>query len=181
MATKTLMTIQQFEALSEKEGVRYELDAGVLISVLASPSLFHNIIRDRLGMRLYLFVNERKLGLISWQTDFQLSENTVRIPDLSFVRAERLEGWDTRERLRGAPDLAIEIASPSDTPDDLARKAQQYLSAGARAVWVLYPEARLAYLYRPGGHIEVREDSQALDNAELLPGFSVGLSEIFGV
>jgi Uma2 family endonuclease len=180
MATKTLMTIQQFEALSEKEGVRYELDAGALISVLASPSLFHNMIRDRLGMKLYSFVDERKLGLVSWETDFQLSETTVRIPDLSFIRAERLEGWDPRERLRGAPDLAIEIASPSDTPDDLVRKAQQYLSAGARAVWVLYPEARLAYLYRPGGHIEVRDETQSLDNAELLPGFSAALAEIFG-
>jgi Uma2 family endonuclease len=84
------------------------------------------------------------------------------------------------QRTSGAPDLAIEIASVSDTPDDLARKAQQYLAAGARAVWVLYPEARLAYLYRPGGHIEVREDTQMLDNPELLPGFSVALAEIFG-
>ena len=84
------------------------------------------------------------------------------------------------QRPQGAPDLAIEIASPSDKPDDLARKAQQYLAAGARAVWVLYPEARLAYLYRRGERIEVRDDSQSLDNPELLPGFGVPLSAIFG-
>jgi len=180
MATKTLMSIEQFDALPDKAGTKYELDAGVLISMLASPSLFHNMIRDRLGMKLYAFVEMRKLGLVSWETDFQLSEATVRIPDLSFLRAERVQGLDPHERPRGAPDLAIEIASVSDTPDDLARKAQQYLAAGARAVWVLYPEARLAYLYRPGGHIEVREDTQALDNPELLPGFSVALAEIFG-
>jgi Uma2 family endonuclease len=96
------------------------------------------------------------------------------------IRAERLQGLDARERLRGAPDLAIEIASPSDHPDDLARKAQQYITAGSRAVWVLYPEARLAYLYSPSGHIEVRDDTQPLDNAELLPGFTVALSAILG-
>jgi Uma2 family endonuclease len=84
------------------------------------------------------------------------------------------------QRPQGAPDLAIEIASPSDKPDDLARKAQQYLAAGARAVWVLYPEAQLAYLYRPGEHIEVRDESQSLDNVDLLPGFSVALSAVFG-
>jgi Uma2 family endonuclease len=180
MATKTLMTMEQYDALPNKEGVKYELDAGVLITVLASPSLFHNMIRDRLGLELYAFVREHKLGLVFWETEFQLSENTVRIPDLSFLRAERLQGLDVHQRLQGAPDLAIEIASPSDKPDDLARKAQQYLAAGARAVWVLYPEARLAYLYRPGERIEVRDDTQPLDNAELLPGFSVALSEIFG-
>jgi Uma2 family endonuclease len=82
--------------------------------------------------------------------------------------------------VQGAPDLAVEIASPSDKPDDLARKAQQYLATGAGAVWVLYPEARLAYLYPPGRSIEARDESQSLDNAELLPGFTVALSEIFG-
>ena len=78
MATKTLMSIEQFDALPDKETERYELDAGVLITVLASPSLFHNIIRDRLGMKLYAFVEARKLGLVSWETDFQLSDSTER-------------------------------------------------------------------------------------------------------
>jgi Uma2 family endonuclease len=180
MATKNVMTLEQFEALPDREGLRYELDAGVLITVLASPSLFHNLIRDRLGMKLYAFVEERNLGLVVWEIEFQFSENTVRIPDLAFLRADRLQGLDVQQRLQGAPDLAVEIASPSDKPDDLARKAQQYLASGARAVWVLYPEARLAYLYRPGEGIEVRDDTQPLDNAELLPGFSVALSAIFG-
>ena len=82
MATKTLMTIERYDALPDKEGVKYELDAGVLITVLASPGLFHNMIRDRLGMKLYAYAEQRKLGLVSWETDFQLSEATVRIPDL---------------------------------------------------------------------------------------------------
>ena len=174
------MTLEQFEALPGKEGLKYELDAGVLITVSASPSLFRSMIRDRLGLELSVFVKEHKLGLVVWEIEFQLSENTVRIPDLAFLRADRLQGLDVHQRLQGAPDLAIEIASPSDKPDDLARKAQQYLAAGARAVRVLYPEARLAYLYRPGERIEVRDDSQWLDNPELLPGFSVSLCEIFG-
>jgi len=174
------LSIEQFDALADEAGTKYELDAGVLISKLPSPSLFHNMIRDRLGMQLYAFVEAHKLGLVSWETDFQLSEATVRIPDLSFLRSERVQGLNPHQRTSGAPDLAIEIASVSDTPDDLARKAQQYLAAGARAVWVLYPEARLAYLYRPGGHIEVHDDTQALDNPELLPGFSVTLADIFG-
>ena len=180
MTSRTLLTMEEYNALPEKEGVKYELDEGELITVLASPSLFHNMIRDRLGSRLYVFVEELRLGLVAWETDFRLSESTVRIPDISFIRAERLSGFDPRKRLEGAPDLAIEIASPSDSPDDLARKAYQYLATGAKAVWILYSEARLAYLYRPGGHIEVRDDTQLLDDPELQPGFTVPLSVIFG-
>ncbi|HEV2349997.1 MAG TPA: Uma2 family endonuclease [Terriglobia bacterium] len=180
MATKTLMTIEQFDALPEVEGVKYELDEGVLITVLASARLFHNMIRDRLGNEIFNFLKEHKLGLVTWETDFRLSETTVRIPDISFIRAERFQGLDPHQRPEGAPDLAVEIASPSDKPDDLARKAQQYLATGSRAVWVLYPGARLAYLYKPGERIEVRDDTQSLDNSELLPGFGVQLSKIFG-
>ena len=59
-------------------------------------------------------------------------------------------------------------------------KAQQYLKAGARAVWVTYPEARLAYIYKLGQRPEVRDAGQPLDDAELLPGFSAALSAILG-
>ncbi len=63
MTTRTLLSMEQYDALPEKEGARYELDEGELITVLASPSLFHNIIRDRLGMKLYTHVEEHRLGL----------------------------------------------------------------------------------------------------------------------
>ncbi len=180
MTTKTLMTIEQYDALAEKEGVKYELTEGELITVLASPSLFHNRVRDRLGRKLADFVEVRGLGEVVWETTFKLSEATVRIPDIAFIRPERLAGLDPHKRVEGAPDLAVEIASPSDKPDDLALKAQQYLAAGAQAVWILYAEARLAYLYKPGGRIEVRHDRQALDDPELLPGFSAALSMVLG-
>jgi Uma2 family endonuclease len=114
------------------------------------------------------------------ETDFKLTEGTIRIPDVAFVRGDRLVGIDPRQRLEGAPDLAVEVASPRDDPDDLVLKAQQYLAAGARAVWIIYPEARLAYIYKPGQRPEVRDAGQSLDDAELLPGFSAPLSAILG-
>jgi len=131
MATKTLMSMQQFEALSEKEGVKYELDAGMLISVLASPSLFHSMTRDRLGMKLYSFVDERKLGLVSWESDFQLSETTVRIPDLAQgglgARASRPHlaseqaGWKPAlpGKIRGSPRNRAAIRAESDAGPNL--------------------------------------------------------------
>ncbi|MGH9432063.1 MAG: Uma2 family endonuclease [Terriglobia bacterium] len=173
------MSISEYDALPEKEGVKYELNEGELIAVSASPRLVHNRVRDRLGHSLAAFVEERRLGEATMETDFKLSEDIVRIPDVAFIRAERIQGLDPKQRIEGAPDLAVEIASPSDDPDDLVLKAQQYLRAGARAVWVLYPEARLAYLYKPGERPEIREAHQTLDDPELLPGLSIPLSAVF--
>jgi Uma2 family endonuclease len=179
MATKTLMSIEEYDALPEKEGVKYELSEGELITVAASPRLFHNRVRDRTGRCLANFVEEHRLGEVTTETDFKLAEGVVRIPDLAFIRAERLPGIDPRQRIDGAPDLVVEVVSPNDDPDDLVLKIQQYLRSGARAVWVLYPEARLAYIYRPGERPEIRELHQALDDPELLPGFSLPLSRVF--
>jgi Uma2 family endonuclease len=179
MTTKTLMSIEEYDALPEKEGVKYELNEGELITVAPSPRLAHNRARRRLDQRLTAFVEEHGLGEVMSETDFMLSEGIVRIPDVAFIRAERIQGLDPKQRLEGAPDLAVEVASPNDDPGNLVLKAQQYLRTGARAVWVLYPEARLAYLYKPGERPEIRESHQSLDDPELLPGFSIPLSEVF--
>lgn len=179
MTTKTLMSIEEYDALPEKEGVKYELNEGELIAVSPSPRLLHNRVRDEVAFSLRQFVGSHRLGEVTLETDFKLSEGVVRIPDAAFIRAERAAGIDPRQRIEGAPDLAVEVASPTDDPDDLVLKAQQYLRAGARAVWVLYPEARMAYLYKPGERPEVREASQNLDDPELLPGFSIPLAQVF--
>jgi Uma2 family endonuclease len=179
MTTRTLITIEEYDALPEKEGVKYELNEGELITVAASPRLLHNRVRDRTGRSLAAFVEEHRLGEVTMETDFRLSEDVVRIPDIAFIRAERLPGIDPRKWIEGAPDLAVEVVSPTDDPDDLVLKIQQYLNAGARAVWVLYPEARLAYIYKPGERPEVREPHQSLDDPELLPGFSLPLAQVF--
>jgi Uma2 family endonuclease len=178
MSTRTLMTIEQYDALPEKEGVKYELNEGELVTVSPSPRLVHNRVRDEIGFRLREYVRSRQLGEVTMETDFKLTEGTIRIPDVAFVRADRLAGIDSRQRLEGAPDLAVEVASPRDDPDDLVLKAKQYVAAGGKAVWIIYPEARLAYIYQPGQRPEIRDEAQSLDDAELLTGFSASLSAI---
>ncbi|HLI34084.1 MAG TPA: Uma2 family endonuclease [Terriglobia bacterium] len=179
MATKTLMSIEEYDALPEKEGVKCELNEGKLTVAIPSLRLVHNRVRDRLSRRLATFVEENGLGEVTSETDFNLSEGVVRIPDVAFIRTDRVRGIDPRKRIEGAPDLAVEVVSPNDDPDDLVVKARQYLRSGAQAVWVLYPEARMAYIYRPGERPEIREAGQNLDAPEILPGFSTPLTEIF--
>jgi Uma2 family endonuclease len=182
MATKTLVTCEDYAALQEPEGMRYELSEGELI-VTPSASFFHNEIRDYLNARLRAFVESRRLGGVTSETDVKLVGETVRRPDVAFVRAGRLRGVDLdRVPLPVVPDLVVEIVSKNDRADDLLLKVSQYLAAGANAVWLLYPNTRLAYRYLPGKlEPEVRSAAagQTLEEPELLPGFSLPLEQVF--
>jgi Uma2 family endonuclease len=178
MATRTLISLEEYEALPETEnGFEYELSNGELI-VLASPTLFHNRIRDDILVRFHGFLRHHThLGEVTSETDFRLTANTVRRPDVAFISAARLTSIDPRKRLDFAPDLAIEIASPND---DLPRKIQDYLAAGTRA-WALYPDARIARIHKPGEQTSVRDADagDSLEDAELLPGLKILLAKIF--
>jgi Uma2 family endonuclease len=183
MATKTLLTVQDYAALDEPAGVRYELSEGELI-VTPSSSPFHNRIRDRFNTRLWPFVEERKLGVVVSETDLILAADVVRRPDVAFIRANRVKGIDLDQSpFPVAPDLVIEIVSKNDRADDLMLKVSQYLEAGAKAVWLMYPNRHLAYRYVPGKlEPEVRsaKAGDKFEEPELLPGFSFPFSEILG-
>jgi len=181
MATKTLLTVEQYAALDEPEGVRYELSDGELI-VTPSASHFHNEIRDEVSSRLRTFVKTRKLGDVTSETDVKLAGEVVRRPDVAFILAGRLDGVDLdRVPLPVAPDLVIEIVSKNDRADDLLLKVSQYLQAGARAVWLLYPKARLAYRYVPGKlepEVRAAAAGERFEEPELLSGFSLPLADV---
>lgn len=181
MATKTLLTIQDYAALDEPVGVRYELSEGELI-VTPSSTPFHNLIRDGFNSRLWPFVKDRRLGQVVSETDLMLAGDVVRRPDLAFIRADRLKGIDLDQSpFPVAPDLVIEIVSKNDRADDLMLKVSQYLEAGAKAVWLMYPKTHLAYHYVSGKlEPEVRSAKSGgiFEEPELLPGFRLPLSEI---
>jgi len=181
MATKTLLTIEQYAALDEPVGVRYELSEGELI-VTPSANYFHNDIRDCLNARMRAFLHTSPCGIVISELDMTLAADVVRRPDVAFIRKERLEGVDLeRVPLPIAPDLAIEIVSKNDRADDLNLKVSQYLQAGVQAVWLFYPSTQLAYRYVPGKlDPEVRSAKVGgrFEEPELLSGFSLPLSEI---
>ena len=85
----------------------------------------------------------------------------------------------SRGFLRGAPDLAVEALSPSDTPVDVGQKVRDYLEAGARLVWVIAPAARTATIHRADGSVRVLRESDHLDGADVLPGLAISLGELF--
>ena len=182
MATKALLTIEQYAALDEPVGARYELSEGELI-VTPSPSYFHNRMRDQFNARLRAFLEAHPFGEVTSGTDMTLGADVVRRPDIAFIRKERLGGVDLeRVPLPIAPDLVIEIISKNDRADDLNLKVSQYLQAGVQAVWLFYPTTRLAYRYvqgKLGPEVRSAEAGDRFEEPELLSGFPLPLAEIF--
>ncbi|MGH9453367.1 MAG: Uma2 family endonuclease [Terriglobia bacterium] len=182
MATRTLLTIEQYAALQEPEGMRYELSEGELM-VIPSANYYHNRIRDEFNARLWAFVKGRALGIVTSETDMQLLGETVRRPDVAFISAGRLQGIDLEPvPLPVAPDLVIEIVSKNDRADDLLLKVSQYLAAGTQAVWLFYSNTRQTHRYVAGKlEPEVRsaDADHTFEEPECLPGFSIPLAQIF--
>ena len=102
----------------------------------------------------------------------------VRIPDVSFVRWDRLpEQYGPIPPI--APDLAIEVLSESNTPKEMDRKLKEYFAAGTQLVWYFDPKARTVTVYTSPDQYTVMDDSQTLDGGDVLPGLEVPLRELF--
>lgn len=181
MPAKTLLTIEQYAALDEPVGVRYELSEGELI-VTPSANFFHNKTRDRLNAKLQTFLDAHPVGEVVSEMDVRLAADVVRRPDVAFIRRGRLDGIDLEcVPLPIAPDLVVEVVSRNDRADDLNLKVAQYLRAGVQAVWLLYPGTRVAYRYVAGKRdpqVRSAEAGDRFDEPELLGGFSLPLSEL---
>ena len=177
MATPNKLTFEEFLRLPDDDK-SYELSEGELL-VPPSPSPSHNIVRRRLTQALNSFVESNKLGLVLDETDFRLSANTVRRPDVAFLSAERIKNFNfERSPIEGAPTLAIEVISPSNSAQDMLLKVHQYLASGSSAVWVFYPALALVVVYDANGTREVQGmlHENALFEART---FSLSLAEIF--
>jgi Uma2 family endonuclease len=174
MATKTLLTIEEFLRLPQKD-VWYELVEGELVPM--SPGMLpHNIVRDNALVILRGFLAGRKLGIVVSEQCFHLFRNTVRIPDLAVIFSGRNLSPD--RPIEGGPDLVIEVVSPTNTPREIDQRISDYFAAGCKRTWVLYPAYREVYIHGLGGVVRKQGD-ELVEDPELLPGFSVKVSTLF--
>ncbi len=161
----------------------FELDEGRLVPV-TQPKRRHGKVCARLTTRLQIHCDRTGQGeVLSNDTGFILHRDpdTLRGPDIAVLQAERLEGLPEDCHPEMAPDLAIEVVSPANSPGDLQRKVAQYLEAGASLVWVVYPARRTVAVYTGGeGLVQLLGDGQELIGDPVLPGFRCSIVELFG-
>jgi Uma2 family endonuclease len=174
MATGTLLTFEQFEQLQD-DGHKHELLEGEHI-VLPPPKFDHSRIQHNLLDALRPYVRQRRLGDVMLEVGFRLSPKTCLQPDVSFVRTSQTEKVAPGAYLAGAPALAIEVASESNTAAQLDLKMELYFAHGGEEVWVVYPKTRRVRAHFPDGHSETL--AAGLQSG-LFPGWSAPLSAIF--
>jgi Uma2 family endonuclease len=159
---------------------RTELVRGRLV-VREPAGGMHGVVAMNLGAELAGYAKRRGAGRVfAAETGFKLAADpdTVRAPDVAFVRHDRLPDAPPRGFPGLAPDLVVEVLSPDDRPGQVLAKVADWLSAGTSLVWVVDPERRIARIYRADGSLTVVTADDALDGETVLPGFSCPLAGI---
>lgn len=160
-----------------------ELVRGEVVEAMP-PGGTHGRIVARLLARLQMWAESGNYGNVSPELGYRLFENpdTVRGPDVSFVAEERIPATGIPQAFwELAPDLAVEVVSPTETASDVQTKIQDYLTAGAKLVWVAYPASRIVVVHTPDGLSRTLQGDQRLESesAEVLPGFTCTVEELF--
>lgn len=139
----------------------------------------HGGVTARLLGEMWIYLKQTGIGgVYTPDTTFKIGSND-RLPDISFVMAERIPAEGEPEGLwQIAPDLAVEVVSPNDFWQDVLGKMRAYFAAGVREVWLVAPESKEVYVYTDPESVRILSEDKEL-SSELLPGFCCKLSEIF--
>jgi Uma2 family endonuclease len=175
------VTLEEFARLP-KDGARHEISAGELLT-LPPPKSLHSRICRSVFLKIEAALGPLGVSEAFQETGYILSRNplTIRQPDVSVISPERIRAANPDSYFEGAPELAIEVVSPSDSAEDLDIKTKQYLQGGAQQAWILYPKTQSVHVFSRGAVLVILDRDQMLPGGDLLPGFSVPVASLFAV
>ncbi len=178
MATTAIMTGSQFDALPYEEGRRWELVGGELIPVPSPTPEHQEILQQILFALMAYFSANREVGRVFTDLEFALDADYRVRPDVLILLGERAASLDMkRVPVPGAPDLAVEIISPSERSFETQQKLHAYLQYGTREVWQVYPKSKAVVVHRGGTSTTFTEDERI--ETPLLPGFALEAKTLF--
>ena len=164
------------------DNLRHELVRGEL-TTMPPTNDEHGARTGRITLRIGDFVDRNDLGVFfGAETGFVIDRqpDTVRAPDFAFVCKERMAKQGlTGKFYPAAPDLAVEVLSPSDSHSEVMEKIDEWLTAGTRLVWVVDPAKKTVGVYAPNHQPRILKKTDQLDGEQVLPGFSLAVAEIF--
>ncbi len=158
---------------------KYELVEGEL--VLIPPATFRRaVMTARLATGIHRFARTRRLGnILGSRLGCWMNTGNLRSPEIPFISRERIKGQNPEGFLNGAPELAVEILSPSDTVTSMKEKAVEYFESGSRLVWTVNPYDQSALVLHPDGSETVLTATDTLDGEDCVPGFSLAIGDLF--
>ena len=180
-AIKTeVLTVDDFLTLPELRPA-LEFYGGRVIQKM-SPRLPHSVIQGDLLIGLHAYGKATGVGraYLELRCTFGGSSHVF---DLSFFRNERLPNLANaadRDQIRRPPDLAIEILSPGQTVGELSRKLRSAIRRGVKLGWLIHIGRREVHVFRPTGKPGILRVGDILDDADILPGFALPITELFG-
>jgi Uma2 family endonuclease len=159
--------------------LHYELINGKIKDV-PMPGGDHSELQLFLGSLIRAFIYAHGLGKAYTELHCKLSADTTLVPDIAFVSTAQLAFYqDTGKPLPFAPDLAVEIISPSNSSEDMQEKLDLYLAAGTQEVWMIYPRQPEVTVHRANGTWQTIKRDGLLSSGDLLPGLSIQLADLF--
>jgi Uma2 family endonuclease len=176
------MTVDELLRWPDHEGWRYEVVEGVLVRMAGSGEEAATI-AGNIYFALRSFVQPRRLGVVTPADGVYKfpGAETGLLPDVGFYSAAlRAHITDRTRPIPFAPELAVEVASPSQDADDLAAKARQYLRGGTRLVWIVWPARREVDVWRPGNlqrPVATLKATDNLDGEDVIPGFTCPVAD----
>ncbi|NEO89514.1 MAG: Uma2 family endonuclease [Moorea sp. SIO3G5] len=180
--TINLSDEQFFQLCQNNRDLRFERTSeGDLI--IMSPTGGNTGRRNiKLSTQLELWSSQMKLGVaFDSNTGFKLPNGANRSPDASWVKRERWEGLTPEEQDKFVPlcpDFVLELRSPSDSLKMVQAKVREYMENGARLGWLIDPQNKVVEIYRPNQDVEILQSPKTLSGEDVLPGFTLDLSEI---
>lgn len=179
---QTLLSAEDLLKMPRGDGHRYELRDGELIE-MSPAGLLHGKLVMRVGIKVGTFVDANNLGLVvAAETGFILRRNPdrVRAPDCAFIAADRLPPGPTASRYSEVvPDFVVEVISPNDTAAAFQQRVDDWLDAGVKVLWAVYPEVASVFIWRGRNQVERRSAADEIDAEPVLPDFRWKVSDLF--
>ncbi len=174
-----LYTVADLEALPD-DGMHWSLIAGALIEE-TKPRPLHSLILSHIMFALDRGMQARKLGLVIPRLGCWLAHDpdTLLVSDVGYISHRRFPNLNLEEFIPGAPDLVVEVISPSDSDDEVCTKIALYMHYGTQVMWVIYVESQRVFVYRADGTYQIVERDGVLNGADVLPDFELKLSDVF--
>jgi Uma2 family endonuclease len=177
--TKPKITLAEYHAfcdLPENQNRTFELIEGEFVEKMASwkPSEIAMLI----GYFFITYLRENPIGSITGeQGGYVINEDTIFMPDVAYVSYERLGAEPRREALV-APDIAIEIKSPSDTKRALRKKMEIYIANGTKIAWLIFPDEQIVEVYTQHDDVITLGIDDVLSGSDVLPNFTLAIKDV---